>query len=90
MAVRATSRADAPTPTCARAAHARHAQIWTRQPEELAYDPLLLLLAEGLRETQHPHTYVTRTAFAELLQAPGGYEKARACGVDACTSCVRA
>jgi hypothetical protein len=66
------------------------AQIWTRQPEELPYDPLLLLLAEGLRETQHPHTYVTRTAFAELLQAPGGYEKARECCVDAWALCARA
>jgi hypothetical protein len=76
---------DARHPTRAHARRSRvptaHApQIWTRQPEELSYDPLLLLFAEGLRETTHPHTYTTRTAFAELLQAPGGYEKARAYG----------
>jgi len=32
---------------------------------------LLLLVADGLRETQHPHAFVAREAFATLLAEPG-------------------
>jgi hypothetical protein len=41
------------------------------------FDPLLLLCAEGLRETVHPHTFVARTAFMELLLTEDAYTKAR-------------
>ena len=45
--------------------------------EDIPYDPYLLLFAEGLRETQHPHTFVARTAFAELLLLPDAYDRVR-------------
>lgn len=36
----------------------------------LNYEPLLITLAEGLQETQHPYAFVARTAFEHLLEAP--------------------
>ncbi len=41
----------------------------------MPYDPLLVLCAEGVRERLHPHTFVARTAFAELLAARGAAQK---------------
>ena len=49
---------------------------WDRAPAELAYDPLLVTVAEGLSETKHPYVFIARAAFAELLAAPGGAGKA--------------
>ena len=42
----------------------------------IPYDPLLITCAEGLRETEHPLTFVARTAFGQLLDSPGAAEKA--------------
>ena len=39
--------------------------------ESVPLDPLLVLCAEGIRETDHPLPFVARTAFAELLAVPG-------------------
>jgi hypothetical protein len=55
----------------------RARQAWTRPANEVPFDPLLLLCAEGLRETVHPHTFVARTAFMELLLTEDAYTKAR-------------
>ena len=34
----------------------KHTLLWSRPVEDIPYDPYLLLFAEGLRETVHPHT----------------------------------
>ena len=55
----------------------KHRLQWTTPPERLwSYDPLLVLCAEGVRETLHPHTFVARTAWADLLAASGAAAKA--------------
>jgi hypothetical protein len=48
---------------------------WDVPLEELDYDPLLILAAEGIRETTHPYVVVARTAFQEMCQAEGASEK---------------
>lgn len=40
---------------------------WTTSVDDLDYDPVLVLLAEGLRETQHPLPFISRQGFTELL-----------------------
>ena len=42
----------------------------------IPFDPLLITCCEGLRETEHPLTFVARTAFGQLLDSPGAAEKA--------------
>lgn len=54
----------------------RHSLAWSGRPEEYAFDPLLVQLAEGLPETQHPLPFVARMGFRELLESPGAAEKA--------------
>jgi hypothetical protein len=54
----------------------RHTLSWSVSPEELCFDPLLVLCAEGIRETLHPHTFVARSAYAELLGSSGAQGKA--------------
>jgi hypothetical protein len=49
---------------------------WDEDPAGLDYDPLLVTISEGLRETKHPFVFVAQTAFKELLQAPGARDKA--------------
>ena len=56
----------------------KHTLLWSRPVESINFDPFLLLFAEGLRETVHPHTFVARTAFAELLLLPDAYDRVRA------------
>ncbi|NWY72714.1 PACRL protein, partial [Erithacus rubecula] len=53
-----------------------HKLQWERPPETLVFDPLLLTLAEGLRETKHPYTFVSKEGFKELLLVEGAAEKA--------------
>lgn len=48
---------------------------WTTPPSQLAYDPLLLTLFEGLIETEHPYMFVSRQGSKELLTAEGAVEK---------------
>lgn len=49
---------------------------WKIPPENLQYNPLLIQCAEGLKETDFPFTFLSRTAFKEMLEAQGGPEKA--------------
>nr|DBA29283.1 TPA: hypothetical protein GDO54_009523 [Pyxicephalus adspersus] len=53
-----------------------HKLQWERPPETIPFDPLLINLAEGLRETRHPYTFVSQEGFKELLMVPGAADKA--------------
>ncbi|XP_012593130.1 PACRG-like protein [Microcebus murinus] len=53
----------------------RHRLQWECPPENLPFDPLLITLAEGLRETKHPYTFVSKEAFRELLLVKSAPEK---------------
>ncbi|KAJ3289962.1 hypothetical protein HK104_007109 [Borealophlyctis nickersoniae] len=57
--------------------HVKHKLSWTQPPHELDYNPLLATMIEGLRETQHPYTWIVRQGLEELLDAPGAAEKVR-------------
>ncbi|XP_008827536.1 PACRG-like protein isoform X1 [Nannospalax galili] len=54
----------------------KHRLRWECPPEILPFDPLLITLAEGLRETKHPYTFVSKEGFRELLLVKGAPEKA--------------
>ncbi|XP_051021016.1 PACRG-like protein [Acomys russatus] len=54
----------------------KHRLQWDCPPEILPFDPLLITLAEGLRETKHPYTFVSKEGFRELLLVKGAPEKA--------------
>ncbi|KAM8808511.1 PACRL protein, partial [Eudromia elegans] len=54
----------------------KHRLQWECLPESLAFDPLLITLAEGLRETRHPYTFVSKEGFKELLLVEDAAEKA--------------
>ncbi|KAI1238214.1 hypothetical protein IHE44_0012931 [Lamprotornis superbus] len=54
----------------------KHKLQWECPPGTLLFDPLLLTLAEGLRETKHPYTFVSKEGFKELLLVEGAAEKA--------------
>lgn len=45
----------------------RNRLAWNTSIDDLNYDPVLILLAEGLRETSHPLPFVSRQGFTELL-----------------------
>ena len=42
----------------------------------MPFDPVLVTLAEGLRETQHPFDFVARTGFKDLIESQDAYQKA--------------
>ncbi|XP_064631438.1 PACRG-like protein [Lineus longissimus] len=54
----------------------KHKLAWDTVPEQVPFDPVLVTLAEGLRETVHPYTFVARTGFKELLETPDSGVKA--------------
>ncbi|NXD90904.1 PACRL protein, partial [Chaetorhynchus papuensis] len=54
----------------------KHKLQWDCLPETVPFDPLLITLAEGLRETKHPYTFVSKEGFKELLLVQGAAEKA--------------
>ncbi|NWU76923.1 PACRL protein, partial [Onychorhynchus coronatus] len=54
----------------------KHKLQWECLPETVPFDPLLVTLAEGLRETKHPYTFVSKEGFRELLLVEGAAEKA--------------
>ncbi|XP_059530397.1 PACRG-like protein isoform X1 [Myotis daubentonii] len=54
----------------------KHRLQWDSPPENLSFDPLLITLAEGLRETKHPYTFVSKEGFRELLLVRDAPEKA--------------
>jgi hypothetical protein len=49
---------------------------WKQPPQAQDYDPLLILVAEGLDETDFPFNFIARNAFKELLEAELGGDKA--------------
>lgn len=49
----------------------KHKLSWDMPPEQVQFDPVLVTLAEGLKETVHPYAFVARTGFKELLEVPG-------------------
>ncbi|XP_067857828.1 PACRG-like protein isoform X2 [Heptranchias perlo] len=53
-----------------------HKLQWEQPPETVVFDPLLITLAEGLRETKHPYTFVAKEGFKELLEIEDAAEKA--------------
>ncbi|MBN3317725.1 PACRL protein, partial [Atractosteus spatula] len=54
----------------------KHKLRWDIPPASIDFDPLLVTLAEGLRETKHPYTFVSQEGFRELLLVDGAAEKA--------------
>ncbi|KAJ7336569.1 hypothetical protein OS493_011783 [Desmophyllum pertusum] len=46
----------------------KHKLQWSTSPDNLSFDPVLITLAEGLRETKHPYTFVAREGFKEMLE----------------------
>ncbi|XP_052228896.1 PACRG-like protein isoform X2 [Dreissena polymorpha] len=48
----------------------KHKLAWNTPPEQVAFDPVLVTLAEGLCETIHPYMFVARTGFKEMLEVP--------------------
>ncbi|NXC42581.1 PACRL protein, partial [Penelope pileata] len=54
----------------------KHRLQWEYPPETVPFDPLLVTLAEGLKETKHPYTFVSKEGFKELLLVEGATEKA--------------
>jgi len=55
----------------------KHKLSWSVPPETVPFDPLLVTLAEGIREKVHPHMFVAREGFRELLLVPEASDKAR-------------
>ncbi|KAM3831946.1 LOW QUALITY PROTEIN: PACRG-like protein [Vipera latastei] len=53
----------------------RHKLQWDCHPATLPFDPLLIHLAEGLRETRHPYTFISQEGFKELLSVEGAAQK---------------
>lgn len=53
----------------------KHKLSWDAPPEQLPFDPVLVTLAEGIREEVHPYTFVARNGFRELLATPGAQVK---------------
>ncbi|XP_012937635.1 PACRG-like protein [Aplysia californica] len=54
----------------------KHKLAWDTPPEQVQFDPVLVTLAEGLKETVHPYTFVSCMGFRELLSTPGASQKA--------------
>ncbi|CAH1782542.1 unnamed protein product [Owenia fusiformis] len=48
----------------------KHKLAWEPPVEQVAFDPVLVTLAEGLKEKIHPYTFVAKMGFKELLEAP--------------------
>ena len=53
----------------------RNRLAWNTSIDDLNYDPILILLAEGLRETAHPLPFISRQGFTELLANVNGRPK---------------
>nr|CAB3264624.1 PACRG-like protein [Phallusia mammillata] len=54
----------------------KHKLQWDLPKEQVPFDPLLVTLAEGLRETKHPYTFVSIEGFKDLLTVDGANIKA--------------
>ncbi|XP_032079422.1 PACRG-like protein isoform X2 [Thamnophis elegans] len=53
----------------------RHTLQWDSHPATLPFDPLLINLAEGLKETRHPYTFISQEGFKEMLSVEGAAQK---------------
>ncbi|KAL5021723.1 hypothetical protein ScPMuIL_000878 [Solemya velum] len=53
----------------------KHKLAWDIAPDQVPFDPVFVTLAEGLRETVHPYTFVSRVGFKELLETNGAANK---------------
>ncbi|KAJ3124825.1 hypothetical protein HK100_011097 [Physocladia obscura] len=53
----------------------KHKISWTQPVTSLDYNPLLLTLIEGLRETKHPFLFLVPTALKEMILAPNAKQK---------------
>ncbi|KAK6186275.1 hypothetical protein SNE40_008345 [Patella caerulea] len=54
----------------------KHRLQWDIQPEQVPFNPILVALADGLRETVHPYMFIAETGFKELLEVHNADEKA--------------
>ncbi|CAF0930946.1 unnamed protein product [Brachionus calyciflorus] len=50
--------------------------MWNTPPEQVPFDPILVTLAEGLKETQFPFNFVAQEGFKDLLETRNSSEKA--------------
>lgn len=48
---------------------------WDRNLSDIDYDPLLVTIAEGLKETDHPYVTLARLAWKDMMEAPDASEK---------------
>ena len=48
----------------------KHKIQWEMPIENLSFDPLLVIMAEGLRETKHPYNFLACQGFHEMLEQP--------------------
>ncbi|KAE9037744.1 hypothetical protein PR003_g6214 [Phytophthora rubi] len=46
----------------------RNSLQWTKDPNSLSYDPLLITCIEGFLETEHPFVFLARATFRELMR----------------------
>ena len=53
----------------------KHKLMWTQEPKNLNYNPLLVTFFEGLVETRHPYVFVVREGIIGLLSAPNADQK---------------
>ncbi|ETI53518.1 hypothetical protein F443_03575 [Phytophthora nicotianae P1569] len=53
----------------------RNSLQWTKDPNTLSYDPLLITCTEGFLETEHPFVFLARATFRELLKLEDAREK---------------
>ncbi|CAI9732785.1 isoform X1 [Octopus vulgaris] len=62
-------------PCCLVHGSVKHKLSWSTPPESVLFDPVLVTLAEGLRETVHPYRFVAKQGFKELLDIPEADQK---------------
>ncbi|KAJ3113041.1 hypothetical protein HDU96_003851 [Phlyctochytrium bullatum] len=53
----------------------KHKISWSQDPSTLDYNPLFVNLLEGLRETEHPYTFLVPEALKDMIAAPGAKDK---------------
>uniref|UniRef100_K3X1T5 PACRG-like protein n=1 Tax=Globisporangium ultimum (strain ATCC 200006 / CBS 805.95 / DAOM BR144) TaxID=431595 RepID=K3X1T5_GLOUD len=54
----------------------KNALQWTKAPETLDFNPLLITCVEGFQEVEHPFVFLARTAFKDLMNTPDAGENA--------------
>lgn len=56
----------------------KHTLQWDTNLEDVPFDPVLITLAEGLKEFKHPYQFVAQQGFKELLTVDNAGDKASA------------